>query len=76
MENIKIPVLFTTFYVVIYAMLPGMGMGFSIMFILFLISQFLVIWMVIRVLKDGKPSGKQFNKGHWYDDWDYKAIAD
>lgn len=76
MENIKIPVIFTSVYLLIYSMLPAMDPLFPVMFTLFVIGQFLVIWMVVRVLKDGRPSGNKFNEGRWYDDLDYNAGSE
>lgn len=76
MENIKFPVLFTTAFLLIYSILPVVGVGFSVMKILFVLSQVLVVWLVIRVLKDGKPSEKKFNEGDWYEDSDYKAKGE
>ena len=76
MDNIKIPILLTTVYLVLYSMLPALNLVYDLIFILFVISQFMVVWLVIRVLKDGKPSGKKFNEGYWYDDLDYKALPE
>jgi hypothetical protein len=73
MENIKFPILFTTSYLILFALVPWFGASLETMVILFLFSPFLIVWMVIRILKDGKPSGKKFNEGHFYEDWDYRA---
>ena len=73
MEHIKFPIWFTSCCLILYALLPSFGASLEIMLILFLFSPFLVVWMVIRVLKDGKPSDKKFDEGHFYEDWDYRA---
>lgn len=73
MKNIQIPILLTTFYLVLYvACLELLGAG-SISLILFGFSPVILIWMVIRVLKDGVPSGKKFDD-HFYDDHNYTRV--
>jgi len=72
MGPVKFPILFTSAYLLVYTLLPYFGATLELMFTLFLCSPFLVVWMVIRILKDGKPSGKKFNEGYFYEDFDYR----
>lgn len=67
MKNIQIPVYGTTIMLCIYSMTPVLGFTWAVVFNLFLIMNFLLIWMVIRVLKDGVASTATFEE-KWYDD--------
>ena len=42
-----------------------------ILFLMFSISPFLVIWMVLSILKDGKHSGKKLGPD---EEWGYEDI--
>ncbi|MFN8354818.1 MAG: hypothetical protein U0Y10_10260 [Spirosomataceae bacterium] len=57
MKKIRVPVLGVTLFLLIYTLGSNVGY-FSPMIIasMFTISPFVVIWMVIRILKDGTPS--------------------
>jgi hypothetical protein len=68
MEGIKFPVIFSTLYLFIYSLLPFWEGVEAVVGALFFLSPFLVIWLVISVLKDGKPSGKTLEEGYWYED--------
>ena len=73
MKNVQFPILFATFYLVLYvACLEILGMT-SVVLILFGLSPVVIVWMVIRVLKDGVPSGKTFTD-HFYDDHAYIRV--
>ena len=74
MEKLKTPLLFTTFYLVFFALTPQVGMPYWVTSLMFTLSPFLVIWLVIRVLKDGVASDKQFSDGHWYEDFDINNV--
>ena len=67
MQNIKIPVFLTTAVLVFYTMTPFIGVPYALISTIFLLINGMLIWMVIRVLKDGVPSGKKF-EDRWYDD--------
>lgn len=69
MENIKFPIYLTTLYLIIYTLSPYLGFGDGIILLMFVFAPFLVIWMVIRILKDGKESQRKF-EDYWYDDID------
>lgn len=50
-------------------MLPPMGVSYSIVFLAFIIANFLLLRMVYIILKFGKESSKTF-QDHFYDDID------
>ncbi|MEM1408913.1 MAG: hypothetical protein AAGG59_19170 [Bacteroidota bacterium] len=67
MNKIKVPVTATTLFLIFYTITPYVGLPYPFVFASFVTINVLTIWMVIRVLKDGEPSGKTFNE-QWYDD--------
>ena len=67
MEKIKAPIIITTLVLFAYTMMPYVGVPFVIIFGTLLLLTGLTVWMVIKILKDGKPSGKTFEE-HWYED--------
>lgn len=75
MKGLWFPISFVTIFLVVYTILAyTSGYGRAVM-LMFVMSPFLVIWMVYRVLRDGKPSGREFND-YFYDDIDYKRVKD
>ena len=72
MENTKNtlwPVAVSSIYLVIYVLLLFSESGFGIAFLMLLFSPFLIIWMVLYILKYGKPSSRTFEEA-FYDDVD------
>lgn len=67
MKNIRLPVCLVTICLILYTALHSSGAPLSVLMPMFVLSPFLVIWMVYRVLKDGEPSGKTFDEA-FYDD--------
>jgi ABC-type Na+ efflux pump permease subunit len=72
MKGIRFPVLFVTIFLFVYVAFAYFSLD-AIVMTMFSISPFLVIWMVYRVLKYGKPSGRTFSE-HFYDDEEYKRV--
>ncbi|MEJ2595933.1 MAG: hypothetical protein P8100_12605 [bacterium] len=69
MKPIRFIVLFTTAYLFIYAITPFIGsIPDYVPISLFIGGNFLLVYMVIRVLRKGVPSEKTFEEGYWYDD--------
>jgi len=68
MEKIRIPVFLTTAVLICYTLTPFLGVPTALISTLFLIINGMLIWMVLRVLKDGVPSGQTFDE-KWYDDY-------
>ena len=67
MKPIQIPIFGVTVLLIIYCISPFLGFGFSVVFSLFLILNFAIVWMVIRVLKDGEAPNMTFEQ-QWYED--------
>jgi len=67
MENIKFPIFFTTAFMLVVNIIPFLSVTYSIIATLLFFAPFIVIWMVLKTLKDGKPSKKTFEM-HWYED--------
>ena len=51
----------------IYTLTPVMGFSWAVVFNFFLIMNALLIWMVIRILKDGIAPKLTFEE-QWYED--------
>lgn len=51
----------------IYSLSPWLGFTFPLVFSLFLALNALTLWMVVRILKLGQPSGKSFDDA-WYEE--------
>ena len=67
MKHIKFPVYFTTIYLVIYTLLAQYEATQFLVPWLFVISPFVVLWMVYRVLKYGVESKKTFEEAFYED---------
>jgi len=67
MKKIKMPITLTTLFLTFYTITPYVGLPYPFIFASFVTVNVLTIWMVIRILKDGEPSGRTFNNT-WYDD--------
>ena len=68
MKNIQFPVYFTSLVLAFYAMTPYLGVPYALVSTLFLALNVMIIWMVVRVLKDGVPSQQTWEET-WYDDY-------
>ena len=68
----KLPVVITivTLYGLLFQLTPYMGIPANIIFGMFLLSPFLVTYMVYLILRFGKPSKYTFEE-RFYDDYDY-----
>jgi len=67
MKSISAVISLTTGVVLIYVITSTLSVGFAVTFWLLLLSQGLLIWMVIRILKDKRTSDKTFET-HFYED--------
>lgn len=66
MKSLKFTVFFTTFFLVVYVSITQISVHFPTVFIFFLLSQGLLLYMVYRILKDKYSTSKIFE--HWYED--------
>ncbi len=74
MKGIWFPVIFVTAFLAVYVVLSYFSFA-GIVSTMFVISPFLIVWMVYRVLKYGKPSGRTFSE-YFYDDVDQQRVPD
>jgi len=74
MENIKYPVLLATAFVLFFNLTPILGIPYAIIAVLFVLSPFVTLWMVYRVLKDAVPTEKTFDD-YWYEDMKKDSIS-
>jgi hypothetical protein len=75
MRNPVFSVSAVTIFLLVYVTLINTGDHYSWALLMFVLSPFLVVWMVYTVLKYGKPSGKKFTDD-FYDDVNYKRLPD
>lgn len=71
MKQLKVPVIFVSTLVLIYAVSPQLGFSDRAVLFFFLLLPPATIWMLYRILKDGIPSGKTWEE-HFYEDSVYK----
>jgi Flp pilus assembly protein TadB len=74
MKGSWFPIMLVTAFLVAYVVLSYFSFEILVS-AMFLISPFLVIWMVYRVLRYGKPSGRTFSE-YFYDDVDHQRIRE
>jgi Flp pilus assembly protein TadB len=74
MKGSWFPIMSVTVFLMAYVVLAYYSFE-NIVVAMFIISPFLVIWMVYRVLRYGKPSGRTFSE-YFYDDVDHKRIRE
>ncbi|MEO1051979.1 MAG: hypothetical protein AAFX87_15210 [Bacteroidota bacterium] len=72
MEGLKFPVAFATVYLFIFLLARFLDPSGNLVVWLFLFAPIMMVWLVIRVLKDGKPSEKKWSDGHFYEDVDVR----
>jgi len=68
MEGVKIPVFVSTLYVIFYTISPYIGIPEGFIIAMYLFAPFVVLWLVLSILINGKDSGRKFSDGYWYDD--------
>lgn len=70
MKKAEVVVLLVTIYAVLFQAAPLLGFPEQAIIAMFVLSPFLVLYMVYMVLKFGEPSQHTFDE-RFYDDWDY-----
>jgi len=68
MKGCKFSVVFVTGFLLVYTLSPYVGVPAWVISSAYLISPFLIGWMVVCVLKNGQPSGRTFDEGYFYDE--------
>ena len=72
-KGIAFPIAFATSYLFIYCFLLSFNLNIPLALLLFSFSPVVIIWMVVRILKDGTPSEKTFDE-YFYEDVNEKRI--
>ncbi|MDX2002590.1 MAG: hypothetical protein SFW35_09160 [Chitinophagales bacterium] len=67
MKDIRFPIIFVTAVWLFYQITAIVQLSFQLTFGLFIVLPLLLIWMVIRILKDGKPSTRTFDEKFYED---------
>jgi hypothetical protein len=68
MKPIKPLVIAVTIFLFFYAALPHAGASYNLMFSLFVVGNFLLLYLVYSVLKFGVAPKEKFDDGFWYSD--------
>ena len=74
MEKIRIPILLSTLYLLIYTLSTALPIHLAIPLAFFSLSPVVVIWLVWKVLRDGEPSELTFEEA-FYEDHPYRRLA-
>lgn len=76
MEKISNIIIFTTAYLLFYTVGAELGVLPEVVIIsLFSFSPILVIYMAVKILKDGEAPELSFEDGYWYEDMDQIESA-
>ena len=68
-DRVFVPVIFGTAYLLLYLVLLSFDPAFRLAFLMLLFSPVMLVWMVISILRNGKPSRYHFDD-RWYEDMD------
>lgn len=71
MKKLIVPISFTTTVWLFYQVSPLFSPTMLWLMIMQVFITILMVWMVLRILKDGEPSQRTF-EDYFYDDSDYK----
>ena len=76
MEKLKWPLGLVSGYLLLYLIAPYAGVIDDVIILMSIFSPVALIWMVVKILKQGKPSSRSFDE-YFYEDLDYKRnVAD
>ena len=67
MTKIKAPIVISTILLIVYSFSTQLDISYSIIFTLFIAANAVFLWMVYKILKDGKSSEKSFDE-YFYED--------
>ncbi len=62
MKKLIFPISFTTFIALLYVIAAGFNFPYPLVAALFVAFPIALIWMVVKILKDGEHSGKTFEE--------------
>jgi len=74
MKNSLIPVLIVTTVLAVYVLLASLGVASGLVTVIFALSPFAVVWMVISVLKSKETTDRTFDE-YFYDDADIRRNS-
>lgn len=69
MKNYRFSTAFVTTYLVVYTILFHLDVSMPVLLLMFAISPFLVLWMVITILKYGVYNGRELGEN---EEWGYQ----
>ena len=67
MKRVPVVITLVTLFAAIYHLAPYIGVSDTAIFIMFLISPILVLYMAYVILKHGRPSGHTFDERYCED---------
>lgn len=70
MKKVPVVILLVTLFAVFYNISPHIGIPGKAIIIMFILSPFLLVYMVYVILKYGKPSGHTFDDRFYEDDYE------
>lgn len=76
MNKAAISIAITTFYLLVYAMMPNLGFAYDIVFAVFVGGNILLLYMVYAILKHMSEPKEKWREGYWYSDVDKKYSED
>ncbi len=71
MDKLQYPITATTIFVIFYNALPWLGATDTLIVTIFAVAPLPVIWMIVRILKDGTPSPQTWDE-YFYEDHAYR----
>lgn len=74
MDKIRIPILLSTIYLLVYTLSTLVPIHLAIPLALFSLSPLVVIWLVWKVLRDGEESHLTFEEA-FYEDHPYRRTV-
>lgn len=74
MEKLRIPILLSSLYLLVYTLSTLVPVHLVLPLFLFSVSPLVVLWLVYKVLKDGKESSLTFDEA-FYEDHPYRRVG-
>jgi hypothetical protein len=68
MRNLAIITSLSLTVLLFIVMTPTLNISFNLIYLLFIAGNGVFVYLVYKILKDGKPSPKKFDEGNWYED--------
>jgi hypothetical protein len=68
MRNLAIIISLSLAVLLFIVMTPTLNFSFNLIYLLFIVGNGVFVYLVYKILKDGKPSPKRFDEGDWYED--------